>query len=64
MKLKRIKITNREVSMVLLLVFSVFMIFPFFWLIRSSFMTQREIMTMPVKWIPSRFNFDNFIGAL
>jgi multiple sugar transport system permease protein len=27
-------------------------------------MTQREIMTMPIKWFPGRFNFDNFVGAL
>jgi multiple sugar transport system permease protein len=27
-------------------------------------MTQRETMTMPIKWFPSRFNFDNFFGAL
>jgi multiple sugar transport system permease protein len=64
MKPKQIKITGRQISMVLLLFFSIFMIFPFFWLIRSSFMSQREIMTMPIKWIPSRFNFDNFFGAL
>jgi multiple sugar transport system permease protein len=60
----RHNITSRQISMVLLLFFSLFMIFPFFWLIRSSFMTQREIMTMPIKWIPSRFNFNNFTGAL
>jgi multiple sugar transport system permease protein len=40
------------------------MIFPFYWLVRSSFMTQREIQTMPIKWLPSRFNFDNYIGAM
>jgi multiple sugar transport system permease protein len=50
--------------MALLIAFSVVMIFPFFWLIRSSFMTQREIMTMPIKWIPSKFNFNNFRDAL
>jgi multiple sugar transport system permease protein len=27
-------------------------------------MTQREISTMPIKWLPSRFNLDNFTGAL
>jgi multiple sugar transport system permease protein len=40
------------------------MVFPFFWLLRSAFMTQREIMSMPVRWLPSHFNFDNFVRAM
>ena len=51
-------------SMFLLLTISVLMLFPFFWLVRSSFMTDREIMTMPIKWLPGQFNFNNFRGAL
>jgi multiple sugar transport system permease protein len=43
---------------------SVIMFFPFYWLIRSAFMTQREIMTMPIQWLPKQFNFKNFSGAL
>jgi multiple sugar transport system permease protein len=27
-------------------------------------MTQREITTMPIQWIPKQFNFNNFRGAL
>jgi multiple sugar transport system permease protein len=49
--------------MSLLVLLSVIMIFPFLWLIRSAFMTQREIMTVPIKWIPSRLNLNNFRGA-
>jgi multiple sugar transport system permease protein len=56
--------SNRAMSMILLILISTVMIFPFFWLLRSSFMTQREIQTMPVKWIPSKFNADNFSSAL
>lgn len=26
-------------------------------------MTNREIMTVPIQWLPSKFNFDNFIEA-
>jgi multiple sugar transport system permease protein len=68
MKIKPVKLKNlrkeRFVSMIVLLLLSVFMIFPFFWLIRSAFMTDREIMTMPIKWFPNQINFDNFRGAL
>jgi multiple sugar transport system permease protein len=68
MKAKQInQINQRQIhisSTVTLIILSVIMLFPFFWLIRSAFMTQREIQTMPIKWLPSQFNFDNFIGAL
>lgn len=53
----------RTVSYILLAVISVMMLFPFFWMVRSAFMTNREITTVPIQWIPSSFNFDNFIEA-
>jgi multiple sugar transport system permease protein len=55
---------DQLISAVLLVVLSVFMLFPFLWLLRSAFMTQREIQTMPIKWIPAQFNFKNFSSAL
>jgi multiple sugar transport system permease protein len=51
-------------KLLILVVVSMIMIFPFYWLIRSAFMTQREIQTMPMLWLPRQFNFDNFSGAL
>lgn len=50
-------------SYIILCTLSVTMLFPFLWMARSSFMTNREIMTIPIKWIPSQFNFDNYIEA-
>jgi multiple sugar transport system permease protein len=56
---------ERRIPVVIILVFmSVVMIFPFYWLVRSSFMTQREIQTVPIKWLPAKFSFDNYIGAM
>lgn len=56
----RKQIRVRVISYVLLAAISVLMIFPFFWMLRSSFMTNREIMTMPIQWLPSHYNLDNF----
>jgi multiple sugar transport system permease protein len=55
---------DRLISMIFLIFISVLMIFPFLWLVRSAFMTEREIMTMPIKWIPNQINLNNFRGAL
>ena len=48
----------------LLIVISIAMIFPFFWLIRSALMNQVELFTMPVKWLPSKLLWSNFKEAL
>lgn len=48
---------------ILLILFSVAMLFPFYWMVRSSFMSKREIMTVPIQWLPSKYNLDNFKDA-
>lgn len=53
-----------KISMALLIFSSLIMLFPFFWLVRSAFMTDREIMTMPMQWLPSRLRFENFVEAM
>ncbi len=58
MKSKKTKIT-RIFCYILLIGISVVMLFPFFWMVRSSFMTNREIMTMPIQWLPSHYDLEN-----
>lgn len=36
-------------------------VFPFYWLIRSSFMTTAQIFELPPIWIPNPFRFKNYI---
>ncbi|MDO4297183.1 MAG: carbohydrate ABC transporter permease [Lachnospiraceae bacterium] len=56
---------NRKklIAYLLLIVFSLMMLFPFYWMVRSSFMSKREIMTVPIQWLPSHVNLDNFRDA-
>lgn len=44
---------GKIVSYILLFGISILMLFPFFWMVRSSFMTNREIMTTPIQWRPA-----------
>ena len=48
---------------VILLVGAVAMLFPFVWMIMSSFKTTSDIYTYPPKWLPSTFNWKNY-GAV
>lgn len=54
---------KRIIIYAILILLSVVMLFPFYWMIRSSFMTNREVMTVPTIWLPSTFDFDNYIEA-
>ena len=39
------------------------MFFPFFWMFMSAFKTTAEVSAFPPVWIPSSFNFQNFVLA-
>jgi len=53
------------VTYLLLMLFALVMILPFFWLVTSSFKTPDEIFSVPIKWFPSSFGYvDNFERAL
>lgn len=43
---------------------SITMIFPFVWMLLTSFKTQSESMAIPPQFFPSQWNFDNFRKAL
>ena len=47
----------------LLLVGCAFMLFPFFWMITTSFKSPREVMQMPPQWIPSHWMWSNYAKA-
>lgn len=53
----------RFLNYAVLAVCSIAMLFPFYWMARSSFMTDREILSMPIQWLPSRYNLENYQNA-
>ena len=57
--MKKIK-RARCIAYILLILISIAMLFPFFWMVRSAFMTNREIMTTPIQWLPSHYDLENF----
>ena len=60
--MKKIK-RARCIAYILLILISIAMLFPFFWMVRSAFMTKREIMTTPIQWLPSHYDLENFKKA-
>lgn len=45
---------------IILLIGALTMIFPFVWMVLSSFKTVQDVYTYPPKWIPSSWKWDNY----
>lgn len=46
---------------IILILGSCLMLFPFFWLLSSSFKADSEIFKTPIDWIPNTFTFKNYV---
>ena len=57
------KLIGNVFSNLILLVGSIIMIFPFYWMFLSAFKSPAEVNSTPPTWIPKTFNFNNFIYA-
>ena len=55
--------TQKIVVQVLLVAFSILFLFPFAWLLLTALKPIKETMSMPIKWIPSKFLWSNFKDA-
>lgn len=48
----------------LLIAAAVVMAFPFIWLVRSSLMTDRQMLSIPIQWIPDPLRLENYPESL
>lgn len=48
----------------LLLLAALLTLAPFLWMVSASLKMQRDVMTIPIKWIPSYFYLDNYVKVL
>ena len=55
---------NKTLTYAALILGSVVMIFPFVWMLLTSFKTQAESMAVPPQLLPSQWNLDNYVTAL
>ncbi|MBS7577671.1 MULTISPECIES: carbohydrate ABC transporter permease [unclassified Enterococcus] len=48
------------ILLIFLTVLAIFTLVPFFWMISSSFKTNNEVFTVPIRWIPATFHPENY----
>ena len=41
-----------------------FTLFPFYWMLKSSFQTPADILALPPIWFPTQFTLDGYIRAV
>lgn len=51
---------RRALAYVLLVVLSVAVLVPFAWMVSSSLKLDTEVFSVPIRWIPAEFHWDNF----
>ena len=62
--MKSSKRLTTTLTYVVLVLGSILMIFPFVWMLLTSFKTQAESMAIPPQILPAQWNFDSFVTAL
>lgn len=58
------KLVNKIISYGVLLLGSVIMLVPFIWMVLTSFKTYAETVKIPIQWLPSVWNLDNYREVL
>jgi len=54
----------RTIIVCALVTFALFMILPFIWMVSASFKSEKDVMSVPIQWIPETFKLDNFKKVL
>ncbi len=58
--MKKKHLVGKILLYLFLLCFAFIAILPFLWMVRSSFMTLKQIFVMPPEWIPDPWTFSNY----
>ncbi|MDR0285402.1 MAG: carbohydrate ABC transporter permease [Propionibacteriaceae bacterium] len=54
---------GKAILYVLLVVFSAFLLVPFFWMIMSSLKQNLDVFSVPIRWIPKVFQWHNYVDV-
>ena len=58
------EMVTRAIIVSVLIAFALFMILPFIWMVSASFKSEKDVMSVPIQWIPETFRLDNFKKVL
>ena len=56
--------SRQTVLYIVLIIFSIIMILPFFWMVLTSFKTLPEAMSYPPTWFPKEWRPQNYVDVM
>lgn len=54
----------KMIIILFLIAFALYTILPFVWMVSASFKSEKDVMSVPIKWIPDSFKLDNYKRVL
>ena len=61
MMIERKHPVKRVLLYLLLIALTIITLLPLLWMLSSSFKLSSEVFTFPIKWIPEKFHFENYV---
>ncbi|MEF2246982.1 MULTISPECIES: carbohydrate ABC transporter permease [unclassified Paenibacillus] len=61
--MKRSQTIKQSLLYIILTITSAFMVLPFVWMVSSSLKAEHEIFGFPIKWIPEKFYWSNYVDV-
>ncbi|SFL01280.1 multiple sugar transport system permease protein [Paenibacillus sp. 1_12] len=61
MNAKYLKLTQKTILTVIMLVLSIVTILPFIWMLSASFKPTADVFEFPIRWIPKKIIFENYV---
>lgn len=58
------RILLKTIIVLFLIAFAIYTLLPFVWMVSASFKSEKDVMSVPIKWIPETFKLDNFKRVL
>lgn len=58
------RILLKAIIVLFLIAFAIYTLLPFVWMVSASFKSEKDVMSVPIKWIPETFKLDNFKRVL
>jgi ABC-type glycerol-3-phosphate transport system permease component len=62
-KAKALKLINKILTFIVMLVLIFIIVFPFFWILSTSLKPKSEVLQIPPKFIPDHPTLENYIGS-
>jgi len=59
-----LRVMGNTLSYILLCLVAIIFIIPFYWMLTASFKPEQDVFTVPLRWWPTRWRFQNYVDVV